>query len=133
MDPEVEDVIAQIEEKLEEYQEVYEGSAEGYKAAAWIRFENSYYAAMEAVKEDETDLEVLKELLKELKDAYKALNDKDPVTPVDPEVEALQEDMQKKLDEYKELFQGTGEKYTTDTWNRFQAAYQAVKDALEIR
>lgn len=130
-DPEVEDAIAQIEEKLEEYKEVYEGSAEGYKAAAWIRFENAYYAAMEAVKEDETDLEVLKGLLKELKDAYKALNDKDPVTPVDPEVEALQEDMQKKLDEYKELFQGTGEKYTTDTWNRFQAAYQAVKDALE--
>ena len=131
VDPEVEDVIAQIEEKLEEYQEVYEGSAEGYKAAAWIRFENSYYAAMEAVKEDETDLEVLKELLKELKDAYKALNDKDPVTPVDPEVEALQEDMLKKLEEYKELFSGSGANYTADTWKRFQAAYLAVKEALE--
>ena len=59
------------------------------------------------------------------------LKKNDPEIPEDPEVEALQKDLQKKLDEYKEIFNQTGGNYTAETWNRFHTAYLAVQNALE--
>ena len=131
VDPDVADLIEKIQEKLDEYREVYEGSADGYALSKWIRFENAYLAAEEALDENETDKEYLEELLDELKNAYTSLKKNDPEIPEDPEVEALQKDLQKKLDEYKEIFNQTGGNYTAETWNRFHTAYLAVQNALE--